>query len=247
MSRWQLSGRRSARAHVWGLGAQRLAWLQGGAPAAAAHADALTQAAKSLEAGQQVHVIAANELAVHWLQQPPAATQSLQELRQVASARCARLYGGAPEDWWIAGDWSATRPFVCAGLRRSATTAIEQAVAERGARATWHTAWAVASAAHANNIPDDGWSAIRSPRRVLLWHCSGGQVDALGSVAVEPDASAAQVETQARLQMQLEALAGPADAAGSIHWVARTAPHGTDPCEALAALHLRVSLQGAMA
>jgi hypothetical protein len=194
-----------------------------------------------------VHVIAANDLAVHWLQQPPVATQSLQELRQVASARCARLYGGDPEDWWIAGDWSATRPFVCAGLRRSATTAIEQAIAEHGARATWHTAWAVASAAHANHIPGDGWSAIRSPRRVLLWHCSGGQVDALASVAVEPDASAAQIEAQARLQVQLEALAGPADAESPIHWVAGTEPRGTDPCEALAALHLRGSLQGARA
>lgn len=247
MSRWRLSRRRAAPTLVWGLGTQQLAWMRDGAPTAAAHADALAQAAKNLEAGQQVHVIAANELAVHWLQQPPAATQSLQELRQVASARCAHLYGGATEDWWIAGDWSATRPFVCAGLRRSATAAIEQAIAERGARATWHTAWAVASAAHANNIPDDGWSAIRSPRRMLLWHCSGGQVDALASVAVEPDASAAQVEAQARLQVQLEALAGPADAASSIHWVADTVPHGTDTCEALAALRLRGSLQGATA
>lgn len=245
MSRWPLS--RSARTRrVWGADLHEIAWQTADALELAGHGDAADRALADGAAAGRVDAIAGNDLAVHWLQPPPAATRSLAELKLVAAARCAHLYGGTSSDWLVTGDWSARRPFVCAALPRAITQPLQQACAARGARLHWHSAWAVLCAAHARSFPEDGWSGMRTPERIVLWHCNAGHVDALNSIAVAPDTPASEVEALVQLQMRLEGAAAGSGEPGPVHWAqaATAAPSGR---EAMAALALAPVLQGAAA
>ncbi|MES3001255.1 MAG: hypothetical protein V4787_11245 [Pseudomonadota bacterium] len=234
---------------AWGLDARDLAWRPAqeaaGEVRRAPHAVAWPQALAQLDPGATVAVIAANDIAVHWLQTPPASVSSLDELRLVAAARCAHLHGGAPGDWWIAADWNATLPFVCAALPYSAVTPWQRKLATAGISAHWHTAWGVACGSVANTFPDDGWSALRGPTRFLLWHCRAGRVDCLGMQSMSPGTSDEDANAQALRQIRIEAMRDPSLSGEPPHWVNITAG-GTDAddSEAIAALGLAALLQG---
>jgi len=241
------SSRRSTRA-AWGLDARELAWRPSGDAAGAArraaHAEALPQALAQLPAGAGVDVIAGNDVAVHWLQTPPASVASLDELRLVAAARCAHLYGGAPRDWWVAADWNATLPFVCAALPYSTVRPLQQKLAAAGVAARWHTAWGVACGSDANTFPADGWSALRSPQRVLLWHCREGRIDCLGMQGVAPDTADEDANAQALRQIRIEGVRDASLASEMLHWVSMASQDGSEANEAVAALGLGVLLEG---
>jgi hypothetical protein len=231
---------------VWGADAQGVAWHGlAGALALAAHGDEARHALTEAAAAGTVDIVAGSDLAVHWVQQAPASTRSLPELRLAAAARCAHLFGGAAGDWWVAGDWALQRPFVCSAVPRSVTAPLRQAASAISLRLRWHSAWSVHTAARAASLPDEGWCALRTPRRVLLWHCSAGRVDAMTGFVTAPDASDAELAAQAAMHVQLESLVGRGDDGTAVHW---TAIGGElPPREAEAALLAGARLAGAPA
>lgn len=229
---------KSFASRVLALDRAQLAWMQGGssgAPTVASwsyrHGSAtpLQQAFGDAKPGF-VEVIAGNDVAIHWVQEPPASTASFAELRLVAGARCAHLYGGTPADWRIAGDWHPSRPFVCCALPQDAVLPIEQHLAGFKLVPRWHSAWSVLSQGMPQAFPSDGWSAIRSPARVVLWHCSGAQVDGMAIWPVDAQDDTASAARRARQQMQVEmSRSGHAHDEG-LHWLDLVAD---DPLPAL--------------
>jgi hypothetical protein len=248
VSLWRPRSSRRAARTAWGLDARELAWPAAGdasahAHRAAAHAEALPQALAQLTPGCGVDVIAGNDVAVHWLQTPPSSVTSLDELRLVAAARCAHLYGGTPKDWWVAADWNATVPFVCAALPHSVATPLREKFTAEGIDARWHTAWGVACGSKANTFPPNGWSALRSPARVLLWHCRGGRVDCLGTQSVSPAVTDEDAHAQALGQIRIEAMRDASLRDEPLHWI-NLGSGESEPNEAAAALKLGAWLEG---
>lgn len=215
VSRWQLERKGPARA-VWAADAREIAWQADDKVELAVHAEAARRALAA--GGAIVDVIAAPDLAVHWVQQPPTGMRSLRELQLAAGARCAHLYGGLPADWWVAGNWSARRPFVCSALPHRVTKPLRDACAEKGMRLRWHSAWSVVCNARSAAFPDEGWSAMRTPRRVLLWHCRRGEVSAMSSLAVTPEASPSELEALVGIHRRLEIPDDGSAADASVHW-----------------------------
>jgi hypothetical protein len=165
---------------------------------------------------QALDVVVAGDLAVHWLQVPPADVASLSELKLVAAARCAHLHGGSPQDWWVTGDWSVTRAFVCAGLPRELIGTIARLAEDARLPVRWHTAWS--TALRTGRWPADGWSALRTPSGVTLWHSREGLVDCLAARAVDPRAASADVAVQCLGQLQIESLRDSRLLAGTLRW-----------------------------
>ena len=222
MSLWRPKERRTHKGLVLGLDAQHLAWLApdmfGPARATTARHDAVAQAVQGATAGTRVDVVAASDLAVHWLQTPPSSVASFDELQLVAGARCAHLFGGSPRDWCVTGDWSASRSFVCAALPRSVMLALQEKLASLGMSTRWHTAWGLLCKLRSGLFPSEGWCAMRSPRRVALWHCRTGQVNCLTTLAVDEHARWPAVARRALGQLQIE---GARDhfLPGPLHWL----------------------------
>ena len=246
MSRWLPRLRPAARPVVWGVDTRNLAWPgEGVASASAPHAQGLSLAIERLPPGSGVEVIAGHDLAVHWLQSPPASVASLQELQLVAAARCAHLYGDSPHDWWIAADWSVTRPFVCAALPRALTARLQQALDAAGVSVRWHTSWSVACGARTNTFPALGWSALRTPERVVLWHCDEGRVNCLTSHGLSPDTPDAVAAEQSAQLAKLEVVRDASLTDGPLHWVSLCDREDSPRNEARAARHLAPTLEGA--
>lgn len=209
---------------VLGLDAQHLAWLRDdqsfpGEVATARHTDGVVQALAGAGPGLTVDVIAASDLALHWVQTPPANVASLSELRLVAGARCAHLYGGSPQDWWVAADWDSTRPFPCAALPRSVVAPLNRRLTQLAARARWHTTWGMLCSARADAFPENGWSAMRSANSVTLWHCREGMVNCLTTSPLDEDATDRQALEWALQYVQIEALRSDALPQGPLHWL----------------------------
>lgn len=165
-----------------------------------------------------VDAIVAGDVARHWLQTPPSKLVSFEELRLVARARCALLYGQTSADWLVVGDWQATRSFVCAALPVALMESLQQAFQAQGVTVRWHTAFSLLCATQSHTFPADGWSAIRSPTKVMLWHCSHGYVDGLAELAVGIDESRESVVTRALLQMRIDASRMENLVPSLLHW-----------------------------
>lgn len=249
MSLWPLSHLRQSTRATWGLDPRELAWRpdgeRKGAALRAPHAEALPRALAQLAPGTGVDLIAGNDIAVYWLQTPPSSVASLQELRLVAAARCSHLYGGTPTDWWIAAEWDAAAPFVCAALPYSTVRPLQQRLEAAGIAARWHTAWGVACDLDADSFPDDGWSALRSPHRFVLWHCREGRVDCLSMHSVTPDTADEDANAQALRHIRVECLRDSSLAKEPLHWVSIATPGNVAVNEAVAALELGVMLERA--
>lgn len=248
MSLWRPNSLR--RLHVaWGLDARELAWQQTnaaeGTARRAVHAQALPLALAQLPRGVGVDVVAANDVAVHWLQTPPSSVASLDELRLVAAARCSQLYGGSSRDWWVAADWNALAPFVCGALPRSIVGPLQLQLAAAGVTARWHTAWGVACGSGTNTFPAHGWSALRSPTRVLLWHCSEGQVDCLNLQSVSVNTTDEDARAQAQRQARIEGIRDASLSVGPLHWINMGRRGEVAANEAVAALGIAALIGGA--
>lgn len=237
MSRWLL--RWKPRSSVVGIDAARIAWHDGDAVRVGEHAEA-PQAFGAAQGA--VDIVASNAVAVHWLQQPPAGVGSLAELKLAAAARCAHLHGGTPDDWWVAGDWSVRHPFVCAALPRALTQTLQDAAP--GARIRWRTAFGLIVTYRASGIADDGWSAMRTPSRVVLWHCSAQRIDSLAALAVDPAAGEQSVAAQVRTHLQLESAMGAPEPTAAVRWFDSDRLTASAPGEAAAALALGGMLHG---
>jgi hypothetical protein len=166
-----------------------------------------------------IDAIACNDLALHWVQAPPASVASFAELRQVVQARCAHHYGGAAGDWRVAADWHARRPFVCVALPQDVVLPIEQRLAEFKLVPRWHSAWSVLNCGAPQTFPSDGWSAVRSPARVVLWHCRDAQVDCMATWPVNAQEGTASAARRAVQQMQVEISRAAHSGGEVLHWM----------------------------
>lgn len=236
MSLWPPRSRQAGTAAL-GLDARQLAWAARDAQAgpwtaeALAHGGGVAAAVQSAAAQLRRHqpglrtldVVVGNDLAHHWLQTPPAAVASLAELRQVAQARRAHLFGMTSHDdasaWWIAGDWDARRPFVCAALPASLCAGVHGALADAGLAARWHTPWSLLAQRPPQTLPGNGWCALRSASRLLVWHCTGGQVDALLTLPASPHESADQAAGRAWQSVVAESTGAALPTGERLHWL----------------------------
>lgn len=220
MSRWP---RKPLPALAWGLDGAHVAWRTSASahatPELDTHASGFDRALAGLRAGHPVDLVAANDLALHWLQTPPTAVRSLAELKTVAAARCAQLFGGAPHDWHVGGDWNATTPFPCAAMPRALVEPLQAQLARHKVRAQWHTTWGLVCHHMAHRLPADGWVALRSPRRVILWHNRAGLAQQLVTRVVDPEADARQVASETLAQLQVERCRTDNTADGPLHWL----------------------------
>lgn len=193
----------------------------GGVPAAVQSAAA--QLRRRQPGARALDVVVGADLAHHWLQTPPAAVASLAELRQIAQARRAHLFGPAPggtaDAWWIAGDWDARRPFVCAALPASQCADVHQALADAGLAARWHTPWSLLAQRPPRALPGNGWCALRSASRLLVWHCTGGQVDALLTLPASPHETADQAAGRAWQSVVAESTGAALPTGDRLHWL----------------------------
>lgn len=223
--------RRPVRMQVFaGLDAQGMAWQYNGAPPSTAPlAREATALAQRIVARARVHLIAADDVAVHWIQTPPTGVHSLKELRQIAASRCAHLFGGVPAGWWVAGDWSATRAFVCAALPMDRIGPLQRALTEAGAQASWHTAWGLLCRARAGRFPTEGWCAVRSAGRVVVWCCRQGHVIGLASLTIDAQADASKAQEVVEQLLRIEAMRDPALVSGPVHWVEQPVPAHVSP------------------
>lgn len=233
MSRWRLERMRSSKA-VWGADMHGLAWHNLGEASVqiGSHQDGAARALTDPHGARHLDVIASTDLALHWLQQPPSATRTLEELKLVAATRCAHLFGGNPAEWWIAGDWTARRPFVCSALPRAVVATLQHACQARRTQLRWHSAWSLVASAHARHFPHDGWSAMRSPSRLTLWHCTAGHVDAMATLSIATQATDTEVAHALELQMKLECAAGTPP--GKVQWAVDMPRASRDSVAALA-------------
>lgn len=225
MSRWRLD--RASTPRILAADRAQLAWLQkeGAGPSVMAGwsyrgaSPALTpETFPNLKPGF-IDLIAGSDVTLHWVQVPPASVASLAELRLVAQARCAHLYGGTPGDWRVGADWHASRPFVCMALQQNVVLPIETALAGFKLVPRWHSAWSVLSCGLSQAFPADGWSAVRSPARVVLWHCRNALVDCVATWPVDPQETSADAARRASQQMQVEISRSEHSSGGLLHWV----------------------------
>jgi hypothetical protein len=166
-----------------------------------------------------VDVVAANDLALHWLQTPPARVASLAELHLVAQVRCAHLYGGAPGTWRIAADWRIDKPFVCAALPQDIAARVEDRLANSRRHVRWHSAWGVVARVIAQSFPANGWSAMRTPARTVLWHCRAGDVDCIASWPTSAQVAGEEAAHDAVRRMIVESSRVEDAPAGELYWL----------------------------
>lgn len=202
-----------------GSGAQALASCDHGESGAVMVREAMRRVKDMRPAVRTIDVIVGNDVALHWVQTPPASLASFVELRQIAQVRCAHLHGGSPEDWWVTGDWHASRLFVCAALPRAMVSTWEQQFAQCQLVPRWHTTWGIASAGLASAFPIDGWSAMRSPARLVLWHCRKGRIDCMASLATDGREEPVQLTVKARQQILVENSRTDHTAGDVVHWI----------------------------
>ncbi|MBI5279834.1 MAG: hypothetical protein HY854_25610 [Burkholderiales bacterium] len=187
--------------------------------------DLLAAAISALPAGYLVQVVAGLDLAVHWLQVPPASLRSLLELRLVAAARCIHLYGGAAEDWWIAADWDARTPFTCAALPASEARSLANLFEAGRLKVQWHTSWTAVCKGSASAFPSDGWSGLRTASRAFIWCCSQGRIANLTSLPADNLLAAPRFDEQVGQLIELESLRNPALTRGVVHWQRLSGEH----------------------
>lgn len=170
-----------------------------------------------------IDVVVGADLARHWVQTPPASVASLAELQQVAQARRAHLFGNtlgdAAQTWWIAGDWDARRPFVCASLPAALCADVQAALADAGLVPRWQTLWGLLAQSPPQALPANGWCALRSTSRMLVWHCAGGQVRTLLTLPTNLLEDPGEAAARAWQSVVAECTGAALPASGPLHWL----------------------------
>jgi len=219
VSRWLPELRRGSHCVV-GVDRETLAWhsaTAGQRVSKASRANGLATLVTETRC-TEIEFIAGNDIAVHWLQQPPASAASLRELRLVAAARCAHLHGGSPADWWVAGDWDSEAAFICCALPRDVVDNLNEQLRAARLEARWTSAWLAGCTARAASLRDNGWNALRTSAGATLWHARAGRIDCIVPLAAGPDTDMAQLQEQAERQIVLESARDGALGPGPLHW-----------------------------
>lgn len=240
MSLW-LHRSQTSNAPVIGMDGQHLAWAardastgrwasdglaHGGGVHAAAHT-AAARLRRHQPGLRTIDVVVGADLSHHWMQTPPASVASLAELQQVAQARRAHLFGhtsgSTPGDasgaWWITGDWDARRPFVCAALPAGLCTDVHDALADAGLAPRWQSLWGLLAQRPPQALPGNGWCALRSASRMLVWHCTGGLVTHLLTLPTNEMETPDDAAGRAWQSLVAECTGAALPTAGPLYWL----------------------------
>jgi len=118
----------------------------------------------------------------HFAMEPPAGIRSLPELRLVATGRCAQIFGGAPEDWIVTGDWRASGSFLCAAVPAWVDSALRSCFPPSGTP-MMRSSVEAAFANLRSHTPSNGWVGIGSPAHVVLIHLTDTRINACRTLA----------------------------------------------------------------
>lgn len=203
-------------------------------------------AALALEPGQPIRWILAPSLMHHWLQIPPLHTASLAELHAVALARATQLFGPGtilPSDdeagWTVAGEWHATRPFLCAAI----ATRLHQALQlELGRAPALFSPLMLTMSRYQRQFPRQGWLAVALAQELHVMHFEGGRARRLRSVRVAPEATPSQVESLALMEWQREKLRAQSSDM-SLHWLHLTLSPNSPSSAALKPIRINLPSQ----
>jgi hypothetical protein len=197
---------------VVGLNAQGAAWLAR-SPAGVAYwrylpwpgaspsqAMELLRSQLAVTAAPRTQLVLAPSLVRHWLQTPPAQIASLRELRSVATARCAQLFGtpastaSAGNAWSVSANWHASAPFVCTAIASAWADALERKLpgTHQG-----HDLVALALQAQQRHIPRSGWLAVVLANTLYLVRLEHQRIVTLRSLRMAAQASASQTQQTA--------------------------------------------------
>lgn len=77
-----------------------------------------------------LRLVIADALVRHWIVTPPRNALRRSDCRAAAALRFQVLFGEAPDDWHLAADWDARRPFLACALPGALLEVVAQAAAE---------------------------------------------------------------------------------------------------------------------
>ena len=119
-------------------------------------------------------LLVAPDLCRHFVLAPPAGLRAFSELRSLAAARAAQIFGAGA--WAGVADWHLKRPFACAALPQPLLQALLDAAREAGLTLGLESAVLAALPLAA---PAPGYSAFATPAHVVLVHADRSGADVL--------------------------------------------------------------------
>ena len=127
---------------------------------------------------------------------PPRGAQGLRELRAIAAARFAALYGESAEHWLLVGDWHASAPFIVCALPRALYQAFEQWAQAR----SWRLDSLTPAFVRVGNslraaIPGDGWLLVGFGHTLSLLNTCNEQLAGVRSLPLSGAPEFAVLET----------------------------------------------------
>lgn len=136
-----------------------------------------------------VRAVIGNDLACHWMLQPPRGVRSLREIQAVAQARFAALFDEPVARWRVTGDWRIDRPFICTAVPQWILSDVEATAPDTRPVACIGTVLGRALELFYRRIPDSGWCCIQSPCSLALLHLHDGLPSSLRVVPLRPEAT----------------------------------------------------------
>lgn len=234
MWRWPASVRRGAAVCI-GIRRDRLAWTVPGltsdtrsqsvaleaptghlsqeSPELARHLGVIAQQAV---AASRVEVVLADEMARYWLMDPPTGIASLEELRQVAQARCSQLFDSDGDAWVVSADWQVSAPFVCVAVPGWLIVAITQVF---GTRARIQTVLGVLLGSAAQRLPPQGWTCITGPRQIILLRAEAGMTSAVRAMACEDGLRGEALLRKSAVELRRQCLRDRSSLTASVAWL----------------------------
>lgn len=113
-------------------------------------------------------LLLAPDVCRHFVLSPPGGLRAFSELRGLAAARAAQLFGDGA--WAAVADWQLARPFACAALPQALLDALLAASHEAGLALGLESAVLAALQAA---TPAPGFVAFATPAHVVLAHADG--------------------------------------------------------------------------
>lgn len=135
---------------------------------------ALAAARERHPGARAARLLLAPDLCRHFVLTPPGGLRAFNELRGVAAARAAQIFGDGT--WAVVADWSLNQPFACAALPQALLSALLDASREAGLVLGLESAVLAALSLAA---PAPGFVAFATPAHVVLAHADRGGTDVL--------------------------------------------------------------------
>lgn len=157
-------------------------------------------------------LLLAPDVCRHFVLNPPGGLRAFGELRGLAAARAAQVFGDGA--WAVVADWQLARPFACAALPQALLEALLAASREAGLALGLESA--VLAALQAASAPP-GFVAFATPRHVVLAHADGGGTHTLRALH-RPEDGADSLQALATREAARESLRSGAEAA-PLQWL----------------------------